>query len=197
MRKTYPLQDKPKFPCKLCEGDHLTYKCPSIAKVRRVWIHGYPIFEHSEVSQQPASLSQVGPSHPASDGHVGGKLSAFVGHVERKQSATTSHVDNVEKTGRLKCKLKFPCKLCEGDHLTHRFPTIIEMQRVWSNNQEYPTPKQPIVSQQPTQPLVDQVVKPISALVDPTLLWESDPDVIEPMSPLVNPTLPSESDFHD
>ena len=44
--------------------------------------------------------------------------------------------------------------------------------------------------------MVNIVVKPISALVDPTLLLESDPDVIEPMSALVNPTLPSESDFH-
>ena len=39
--------------------------------------------------------------------------------------------------------------------------------------------------------------KPISALVDPTLLLESDPDVIEPMSHFFNPTLPSESDFHE
>ena len=75
-------------------------------------------------SQQLASLSQVGPSHPASDGHVGGKLSAFVGHAERKHSTTASHVDTVEKIGRLKCKLKFPCNLCEGDHITHQCPTI-------------------------------------------------------------------------
>ena len=38
------------------------------------------------------------------------------------------------------------------------------------------------------------MVEPISALVDPTLLLESDPYVIEPM---VNPTLPSECDFHE
>ena len=63
--------------------------------------------------------------------------------------------------------------------------------------QEFPSPEQPIFSQQPTQPLVDQVVEPISDLVDPTLLSESDPDVIEPMSSLVNPTLPTESDFDE
>ena len=68
---------------------------------------------------------------------------------------------------------------------------------MWSETQEFSSPEQPIVSQQPTQPLVDQVVKPILALVDPTLLLESDPDVIEPMSSLFNPTLPSESDFHE
>ena len=58
---------------------------------------------------------------------------------------------------------------------------------MWSKTQEFPSPEQPIVSQQATQPLVDQVVEPISALVDPTLLSESDPYLIEPMSPLVIP----------
>ena len=69
---------------------------------------------------------------------------------------------------------------------------------MWSETQEFPSPEQPIVSQQPTRPLVDQMVEPISALVYPTdLLSESDPDVIEPLSSLVNPTLPLESDFHE
>ena len=68
---------------------------------------------------------------------------------------------------------------------------------MWSETREFPSPEQPIVSQQPTQPLVNQVVKPISNLVDPTLRSESDPDVIESMSSLVNPTLPLESEFHE
>ena len=68
---------------------------------------------------------------------------------------------------------------------------------MWFETQDFSSPKQPIVSQQPTQPLVDQVVEPISYLVDPTLLSESDFDVIKPMSSLVNSTLPSESDFHE
>ena len=71
------------------------------------------------------------------------------------------------------------------------------MRRVWSETQEFSSPEQPVVSQQPTQPLVDQVVEPISDLVDPTLLSESDLEVIEPMPSLVNPTLPLESDFHE
>ena len=87
--------------------------------------------------------------------------------------------------------------LCKGDHLTHLFPAITEVRRVWSKTQEFPSPEQPIFSQQATQTLVDQVVEPISTLVDPTLLSESDPNVIEPMSSLFNPTLPSESDFHE
>ena len=67
---------------------------------------------------------------------------------------------------------------------------------MWSKTQEFPSSEHRIVSQQPFQPLVDQVVSLISDLVDPTLLSESDPHVIEPIPSLVNPTLPSESDFH-
>ena len=143
--------------------------------MRRVWIHGHPIFEPSEAIQQPTYLSQVGPSHPASVVHAGGKISSSAGHVKRKQSSTASHVDTIDKTGRSKCKLKFPCMLCEGDHLTHKCPAITEVRRVWSKTQGFPSQEQPIVSQIPIQPLVDQVVEPISNL-------KSDPDVIEPMS---------------
>ena len=67
---------------------------------------------------------------------------------------------------------------------------------MWSETHGFHS-EHPIVSQHPTQPLVDQVVEQISDLVDPTLLSESDPDVIEPMSYLVNSTLPLESDFHE
>ena len=68
---------------------------------------------------------------------------------------------------------------------------------MWSETQYYPTPEQPIVYQQRTQPLVDLVVEPSQFLVHPTLRSEIDPYVIEPISSLVNPTLPSESDFHE
>ena len=59
---------------------------------------------------------------------------------------------------------------------------------MWSETQEFPSLEQPIVSQQPTQPLVYQVVEPILDLVDPTLILESDHDVIELMTSFVSPT---------
>ena len=68
---------------------------------------------------------------------------------------------------------------------------------MWSEIEEFYSPGQPVVSQQPTQPLADQVVEPISYLVDPTLPSESDLcQVIELMQSLVNPTLPLESNLH-
>ena len=58
--------------------------------------------------------------------------------------------------------------------------------------------EQPKFSQQPIQPSVDQVVEPMSSLVNPTLPSESDLyHAIEPMQSLVAPTLPSKSDFHE
>ena len=120
--------------------------------------------------------------HVFQETHFKLKFPLMVGHANRKQSSTTSHVDIIEKTGRLKCKLKFPCNLCEGDHLTHQCLAITELGRVWSKTQEFPSPEQPIVSQQPNQPLVDLVVEPSQYLVHPPLLSESDPYVIEPMS---------------
>ena len=132
LKRLHVQKTSPSFLVKLCEGGHLTYKCLSIAEVRRVWFHGHLVFENSEAFQQPTSLIQVGPSHPASSVHARGKLSSFADHVERKQLATSSHVNTVEKTGCSKCKLKFPCKLCKGDHLTHQCPAIAEVQRVWS-----------------------------------------------------------------
>ena len=57
LSKRLPIQKKSLSSLKLCEGDHLTYKFPSIMEVQRVWFHGHPVFEHSEVSQQPTSPS--------------------------------------------------------------------------------------------------------------------------------------------
>ena len=74
---------------------------------------------------------------------------------------------------------------------------------MWSETQGFPSLEQPVVSQQPTQPLVDLVVEPSQYLVHPfapkgcIIPSEIDPYVIEPMSSLVNPTLPLElNQFH-
>ena len=66
---------------------------------------------------------------------------------------------------------------------------------MWSETQEFPSLEQPIVYQPSTQPLVDQVVKPISALVNPTLPSKSDfHKAVEWISLSINPTLPLKSE---
>ena len=53
---------------------------------------------------------------------------------------------------------------------------------MWYESQGYTAPEQPMVSQQPIQPSVDQVVEPMLSLVNTTLPLESDLyQVIEPM----------------
>jgi hypothetical protein len=46
---------KPKFPCKICKGDHLTHLCPDIPEVQILWSLSARSFDYesSEVSSQP------------------------------------------------------------------------------------------------------------------------------------------------
>jgi hypothetical protein len=37
IEKPRQIGRKPKFPCKLCKGDHLTHLCPDIPEVQRLW----------------------------------------------------------------------------------------------------------------------------------------------------------------
>ena len=64
---------------------------------------------------------------------------------------------------------------------------------MWSETQEFPSLQQPIFFQKSIQPLVDQVVEPISPLVNPTLPSESDfHEAIELIPLSINPVLPLE-----
>ena len=45
---------------------------------------------------------------------------------------------------------------------------------MWSETQEFSSAEQPVVSQQPIQPLVDKVVELMQSLVNPTLPLEGD-----------------------
>jgi hypothetical protein len=64
----------------------------------------------------PTSASHVGDQHLASASHVGSNPPATASHV--------GGIDTVEKPRCIGCKPKFPCNICEGDHLTHLCPAI-------------------------------------------------------------------------
>jgi hypothetical protein len=55
VEKPRRIGHKPKFPCKLCKGDHLTHLCSSLTEVRRLWSLSGSSYdsESSEVSSQP------------------------------------------------------------------------------------------------------------------------------------------------
>ena len=93
--------------------------------------HNHLAFVFHAIGAHPTSAGHVGPSLSAFDSHAGGSLLASVVHAEDNPSATAIHVDNVEKTNHSKHKPKFPCKICEGDHLTYKCPSIEEVRRVW------------------------------------------------------------------
>ena len=66
-----------------------------------------------------------------------GKQPIVTSHVGDKSTAIISQVEcthTVEKANKIGYKPKYPCKICKGDHLTHTFPWIPEVWRVWSQS---------------------------------------------------------------
>lgn len=71
--------------------------------------------------------------------------------------------------------MKFPCRLCIGDHLTHHQPSIDQASCLFEDN--VIAQQQLLVSsQEPSskQPLVDDVVKLIHSSINPIIPLESD-----------------------
>jgi hypothetical protein len=138
-------------------------------------------------------------------------------------SASKQHVDDLPSTSqdtveKKKSRVKFPCMLCKGSHLTHLFPHMEEaskfLEDIPVSQPQLPaayrklTLDPPIVDGMinmvpPSVSLVDQVVnlvmsliEPVDkvvdlipSLVDPTLPLESETQVVDPFPP-VDPILP-------
>jgi len=118
-------------------------------------------------------------------------------HVRDKPSTSGSKVHG--KKG----KVKFPCRLCEGNHPIHLCPYQDEAKKVLDNNPASPQ-RLPsgynILSLNPS--LVDELANPNQLSVKPTLSecesHESIHDqpkvkeIVNPISPSVNRTFPKE-----
>jgi hypothetical protein len=124
--------------------------------------------------------------------HVIDPSPTSVNHVGDVQPATASHdggIVSFEKPRWIGHKPKFPCKLCKGDHLTHLFPGIREVQRLWSLSARSSDFESSQVSSHPIQSLVEKVVTPKQSLADPTSLLGDevrlDHVVSHPAHPLV------------
>ena len=105
-----------------------------------------------------------------------------------------------------KVKVKFPCRLCEGNHSIHLHPYLDESQKVLDNRpaslQLLPSGYKRL-SLNPS--LVDEVTDPNQLSIKPTLSecesHESIPDQsqvkekIDPISPSVNRTFLAESEY--
>jgi hypothetical protein len=80
-------------------------------------------------------VSHTGNRSLASVTHVIDTSPTSASHLGYVQPTTASHaggIDYVEKPRWIECKPKFPCNICKGDHLTHMFPDIPVVQRLWS-----------------------------------------------------------------
>jgi hypothetical protein len=138
-------------------------------------------------------------------------------------SSSEQHVDDLPSTshdtvGKKKSRVKFPCILCKGSHLTHLCPHMDEaskfLEDMTVSQPQLPAAYRklslnpPIVDGMITPvnsvdhvvnlvtsvvELVDKVVDPIPSSINPTLPSESDPKVIDLISSSVDPTLPLES----
>ena len=109
-------------------------------------------------------MSHIEIIHPAFEGHARGNKITTTSHDRGKYSSNASHFENgdtIEKPTQIGCKPKFFCNICKGCHLTQLCTTIGEVQRVCYESRGYYSPEQPMISQQPIQPLVDQVVEPM------------------------------------
>jgi hypothetical protein len=118
--------------------------------------------------------------------------------------ASEQHADDPPSTshdtvGKKKSRVKFPCMLCKGSHLTHLFPCMDEASKLLED-MTVSQPQLPAayrkISLNP--PVVDGMITPVPSPVNPvdhvvnlvTSLVEPVDKVVEPIPSSVNPTLP-------
>jgi hypothetical protein len=142
-------------------------------------------------------------------------------------SSSEQHVDKPPSTshdtvGKKKSRVKFPCMLCKGSHLTHLCPHMDEASKLLEDmtvsQPQLPAAyfklslNPPIVDGMITPiPLpvnlvdhvvnlvtslvepIDKVVDPIPSSINPTLPLESETKTVDPIPSSFDPTLPLES----
>jgi hypothetical protein len=143
-------------------------------------------------------------------------------------SASEQHVDDLPSTsqntvGKKKSRVKFPCMLCKGSHLTHLFPRMDEasklLEDITGSQAQLPAAYHKLILDPPVVDgminlapssvnLVDHVLNMVTSLVeqltkwsiqipssvDPTLPLESETQAVDPFLP-VDPILPLENEI--
>jgi hypothetical protein len=119
-------------------------------------------------------------------------------------SASEQHADDPPSTshdtvGKKKSRVKFPCMLCRGSHLTHLCPCMEEASKLLED-MTVSQPQLPVAYRKLSidPPVVDGMITPVNPadhvvnLV--TSLVEPVDEVVDPIPSSVNPTLPLESE---
>jgi hypothetical protein len=122
--------------------------------------------------------------------------------------ASEQHADDLPSTshdivGKKKSRVKFPCMLCKGSHLTHLCPHMDEASKLLED-MTVSQPQLPAAYRKLSlnPPIVDGMINPVPpsvSLVDQvvnlvTSLDEPVDQVVDPIPSSVNPTLPLESE---
>jgi hypothetical protein len=122
--------------------------------------------------------------------------------------ASEQHADDLPSTshdtvGKKKSRVKFPCMLCKGSHLSHLCPHMNEASKLLED-MTVSQPQLPAayckISLNPL--IVDEMINLVPPSVSPvdqvvnlvTSLDELVDQVVDPIPSLVNPTLPLESE---
>jgi hypothetical protein len=123
-------------------------------------------------------------------------------------SASEQHADDLPSTshdtvGKKKSRVKFPCMLCKGSHLTHLCPHMDEASK-FLEDMTVSQPQLPAAYRKLSlnPPVVDGMINPVPLSVSPvdqvvnlvTSLDEPVDQVVDPIPSSVNPTLPLESE---
>jgi hypothetical protein len=123
-------------------------------------------------------------------------------------SASEQHADDLPSTshdtvGKKKSRVKFPCMLCKGSHLTHLCPCMDEASKLLED-MTVSQPQLPAAYRKLSlnPPVVDGMITPVPLPVNPvdhvvnlvTSLVEPVDKVVESIPSSVNPTLPLESE---
>jgi hypothetical protein len=136
-------------------------------------------------------------------------IEAWSTHPRQPMSlASEQHADDLPSTshdtvGKKKSRVKFPCMLCKGSHLTHLCPCMDEASKLLED-MTISQPQLPAAYRKLSlnPPVVDGMITPVPSPVNPvdhvvnlvTSLVEPVDKVVDPIPSSVNPTLPLESE---
>ena len=157
------MHRKPKYPCKLCKGDHFLINCPGIPKVLEVWSE-----KSHQLSIDPSTCdSQV----PGKKGKVRFPCKLCKGshqtHIFPQMGEASKSLENLTVPQQ-----EIPIGYCKLS------PNLPSTNRVIDLISSTIDPTLPLESEihitQVDDPLVDQVVDSISHSVDPILPVESE-----------------------
>jgi hypothetical protein len=142
--------------------------------------------------QQPTTASQVGGTTIVSMSHPDITSPASVSNVESMSLAIVNDIGDIhtiEKPRRVRCKPKFLCRICEGDHLTRFCPATAGIPEVWSSPRGPSSSDSSLDSQHSVSPLIDTVVMSMQSSPDPTNMFEGDESPGHVVSHPIQPTV--------